>query len=96
MMYYSIEPWGSQVEGYRDALSCATVANAGLFTSAPKLLKSNPFQPKDFLVQPTGASKQPAEKKTNNFNLLKLNMENNMFTHNKGLRDQNKSLRDQK
>lgn len=54
MIYYSLEPWGSSVEGYRDALTCATIANAGLFSSAPKLLKKNPFHPKDFMV---GASK---------------------------------------
>jgi hypothetical protein len=76
MVYYSMEPWGSQIEGYRDALSCATVANAGLFSSAPKLLKTKPFHPSDFLVKSAANMKQEV------WQQQKLTMENNMNQHN--------------
>lgn len=59
MVYYSLEPWGSNVEGYRDALTCATVANAGLFASAPSLLKKKQFHPKDFLI--TASRSKPSQ-----------------------------------
>ena len=87
MVYYSMEPWGSQIEGYRDALSCATVANAGLFSCAPKVLKTNPFKPKDFLVTPS-ISQEEQDKNTRDSAFIKQKhiMDKNMIIHNKNIR----------
>lgn len=74
MAYYSIEPWGSIVEGYRDALTCATIANSGLLQASPKTLKKKPFHPEDFLLN----KKKPKQ----TLQQQKLIMERNMIAHN--------------
>jgi len=79
--YYSIEPFGNSVESYRDALTCATIANAGLLSSAPKLLKTKPFHPKDFMV----GGKKDTKKQT--WEQQRLLMDKNMITHNTCLRN---------
>jgi len=81
IVYYSIEPFGNSVEGYRDALTCATIANAGLLSSAPKLLKTKPFHPKDFMV---GGRK---DTQTQTWEQQRLLMDKNMITHNTCLRN---------
>lgn len=50
MAYFSIEPWGSQTDGARAALSCSVAANSALMIAQPALLKRKPFFPKDFYV----------------------------------------------
>ena len=75
MAYYALEPWGSTVDGYRQALTCATVANAGLMQAAPKTLKKNPFHPKDFLLSTSSKRSQTIEEQ-------KSIMERNMIAHN--------------
>lgn len=48
--YYSIEPWGSIIDGYRNASISSTIANMGLFAVNPKAIKNNMFTLQQFLV----------------------------------------------
>lgn len=50
MAFYQVEPWGDSINGIRMAVNTAAVYNAGLMTSDPKRLRSNPFYPKQFFV----------------------------------------------
>jgi hypothetical protein len=59
MAYYTCEPWGSEVEGQRHAVTSSTIANVGLGISNPKRLKSKPFKVKDFLV--SGSKKEKSK-----------------------------------
>lgn len=45
--YFSLEPWGTEVEDWRAGLIASTIANAN---RDPKRQRQ-PFQPKDFMPQ---------------------------------------------
>lgn len=48
--YYKIEPWGSTIDGYRNASTTSTIANMGMCFLNNKEAKKNPFKLEQFLV----------------------------------------------
>lgn len=58
--YYKIEPWGSVVDGYRNASVASTTANVALATLNPKRLRQKPYKISDFLIGVNESSNKPA------------------------------------
>lgn len=59
--FYELEPWGSEIEGIRHAVTAASSANAGLMMAAPKQLSKRPYKPKDFYVGVPSPDKVPVK-----------------------------------
>lgn len=47
MAYFSLEPWGTEVEDWRAGLVASTVANV----NRDEKKRKKPFEPKDFIPQ---------------------------------------------
>jgi len=57
MAYFSLEPWGTEVEDWRAGLVASTVANV----NRDEKKRKKPFEPKDFIPQ---RAKPPVEEQS--------------------------------
>ena len=57
MAYFSLEPWGTEVEDWRAGMIAATIANV----NRDEKKRKKPFEPKDFIPQ---RAKPPVEEQS--------------------------------
>ena len=55
LAYYTVEPWGFEIENWRSALITSMVAN----TARDPKKHRKPYQPSDFIPDLDGEDKQP-------------------------------------
>lgn len=56
--FYNIEPWGSVVDGYRNASISSVIANAALAATATKGSRRKTYKLEDFLIGITSNSEE--------------------------------------
>lgn len=57
MVYFNLEPWGTEVEDWRAGMVASTIANV----NRDEKKRKKPFEPKDFIPQ---RAKPPVEEQT--------------------------------